>query len=208
MRSVIAYMPRKVLVTLALWLIAASVWAQNCADIRRFNFKSAAIHVVRADENELQTLFSSSRDEALTFRLRNGVALAYDDPALNSKKPDWRAELVMDREVHPEPAIWIRVIGIDDDHMTGTGTWRYILAFSCEKGHLVRKFQFTSEGVALKYLDNQTLQLTQLIWAETDSHADPSGRRELTYNWDTRIHKYRLAATNPGSDSQHAPDSK
>ncbi len=110
----------------------------------------------------------------------------------------------MDREAHPEPTIWIRVIELEDDHLTGTGTWHYLLAFSCEKGHLARKFQFSAEGVFLEHLDDQTLKLGQGIWTPTDSPADPSRRRELTYKWNTRVHQYRLISKTRPVDTRSA----
>lgn len=191
------HMLRIFLVGFAFCLTSDSVCAQTCKDVRHYDFKNSIIRVGAQDENELQTLNNSSRGDARVFRLKNGVGLTYNFPI--SKTPDWQAELVMDREAHPEPSIWIRVIALEDVHMTGTGTWRYILAFSCEDGRLVRKFQFTSEGVVLKYLDNETLQLTQAIWKPTDAHADPSEYRDLSYKWDSKVHQYRLAATDPRS---------
>lgn len=181
-----------------------SVWGQNCEDIRRFDFKNATIHVGKSDANELQALYNGPRGLALTYHLRDGIGLTNDFPQFNPKTADWKAELSMDREAHPEPTIWIRVIELEDDHLTGTGTWHYLLAFSCEKGHLARKFQFSAEGVFLEHLDDQTLKLGQGIWTPTDSHADPSRRRELTYKWNTRVHQYRLISKTRPVDTRSA----
>jgi hypothetical protein len=185
-------MLRMVLVALISSVLSISIWAQTCTDIRSFDFKNATIHVAEADRNESPTPFDSSRGLARTFHLRNGIALSYEDAAPNLGTPDWQTKLVFDRAVHPEPSIWIRVIGLEDDHMSGTGAWHYVLAFSCDKGHLARRFQFTSEGLKLSHLDDHTLQLDQAIWLSDDSHAEPSGHRELTYTWDARVHQYRL----------------
>ena len=203
-----AYMIRMLLVAFTFCLLSSSAWSQACADIRRFDFRNATIRVGSFDINKLTGVFNDSRGLALTFRLRNGVALTYEDPASKSETPDWQAELVVNREVHPEPSIWMRVIVLEDVHMTGTGTWRYIVAFGCEKGRLVQKFQFTSEGIYLKHLDNQALQLYQAIWLPTDSHADPSSHRELIYKWDARVHQYRLADSTSGNGAEQAPDEK
>ena len=203
-----AHMARMFLVALTFCLFSNCAWSQACTDIRRFDFRNATIHVGSFDTNKLTGLFNDSRGLALTFRLRNGVARTYEDPSSKSETPDWQAELVVDREVHPEPSIWMRVIVLEDVHMTGTGTWRYILAFGCDKGRLVQKFRFTSEGVYLKHLDNQTLQLYQAIWLPTDSHADPSSHRELIYKWDARVHQYHLADSTSGKGAEQAPDEK
>lgn len=201
-------MLRALFVLFAICLSSNSAWPQACADIRRFDFNNVNIHVGLSDRNELRTLYNDPRGLALTFRLRNGVALTYDDPFSKSKTLDWQAELDTNREVHPEPSVWIRVIKFEDVHVTGTGTWHYIMAFGCDKGHLVRKFQFTAEGVYLKHLDDETLQLYQGIWTPTDSHADPSRHRELTYKWDVRVHQYRLAAPFPVISGERMPGKK
>jgi hypothetical protein len=187
---------------------SASVWSQNCTDIRRFDFKNATIHVGKSDANELGALYNAPRGIALAFHLRDGVALTYDGSPPISNTPDWRAELVADREVHPEASIWIRVISLEDVHMTGTGTWIYVLGFGCERGHLIREFQFSSEGTMLKHLDNQSLQILQGIWSPTDAHADPSRRRELTFKWDAQVHRYRLATIRPGDSAKPPQNDK
>jgi hypothetical protein len=183
---------------------SASVRSQSCTDIRRFDFRNSTIHVGESDTNELQALYNAPRGLALTFYLRDGVGLTYDFPQSNPKAPDWRAELTTDREAHPEPKLWIRVIELVDDHLTGTGTWRYVLAFSCENGHLIRKFQFSAEGVFLEHLDDKTLQLGQGIWVPSDSHADPSHRRTLTFKWNVRLHQYSLSSETRQADAKPA----
>jgi hypothetical protein len=196
-------MMRTLFVVPAFCLLFNSALGQACSDIRHFDFKNATIHVGSADDNDLETLYNSSRAEALTFRLRNGVAETYDGSPVTSGVPDWRAELLQDHEVHPEASKWIRVIVLEEDHLAGTGTWHYVLAFGCNKGRLTRLFQFSAEGLSLEHMDDQTMELHQGIWTPTDSHADPSRQRALTYKWNTREHRYRRVATVSG-DGAHS----
>lgn len=195
-------MVRRLFVVLVFCLLLNSAQGQACSDIKRFDFKNAIIQVGSTDDNELPTLYNASRAEALTFHLKDGVAETYDGSPLESGVPDWRAELLQDRQAHPEPSTWIRVIVLEDNHLTGTGTWHYVLAFGCNTGRLARLFQFTAEGVSLGHLDDQTLELHQGIWTATDSHADPSRQRVLTYKWNAQQHRYRRVATVSGDDAK------
>jgi hypothetical protein len=192
---------------LALCLLSNSAWAQRCVDVRHFDFKNATIRVGTYDENELQTLFNSRSPFEYTFHLHDGIAYLSDDPG-SLKSHDWQVDLLEDREVHPDPRTWLHVIVLDRDHLTGTGTWYYVLAFSCNNGHLIRQFQFSSGGVILKSPDDQTLHLYQTIWALNDSHADPSGERELVYKWNAKEHRYRRVPTISGNGVKSVPDKK
>jgi hypothetical protein len=69
-----AQMTRTLFVLLAFCLLLNHAQGQHCSDIRHFDFKNATIHVGLTDDNELQTVYNSSRAEAHTFRLRDGVA--------------------------------------------------------------------------------------------------------------------------------------
>ena len=198
------------LAMLAFCLLSNSAWTQTCVDTRHVDFRNATIHVGPPDENELRTTYNEPHPDAFTFHLRNGVALiSYDDSPLKSAGPAWRAELLVDRTVHPDPSSWVRVLVIENDNLHGSSTWRYVLAFRCEKGNLVRLFQFCSEGVRLKHLESGTLQLYQAIWTSADFHTSPSKHREVSYRWDASEHQYRRAyASTPSDGAQWEPDER
>jgi hypothetical protein len=184
---------------LAFCLFSNSAWAQRCVDVRHFDFKNATIYTAPYDEG--------SHTGADSFRLRDGTAFLSEDP-LSSKSHDWQVDLLDDREVHPDPTTWLHVIVLDRDHLTGTGTWYYVMAFSCNNGRLIRRFQYSSEGVSLEHLDDQTLQLYQAIWAPTDSHASPSKHQELVYKWNAKEHRYRRVSTISGKGVKPFPVKK
>lgn len=200
----IAFMRRSAIAIAAMLLPWGFADAQACKDIRTFDFKNTTIHVGPNDQNKLPptiegpnaSAFNGPADAPDSFRLRDGTGLIYDDPN-SAETLEWRVDLISDRLVHPDPSIWLRVIYLDRDHLAGTGTWYYVMAFACEKGRLVREFQFSSLGLLLKHLDDQTIQLDQEIWEPEDAHVDPSKHRVLTYHWNAQEHRYRRMTTAP-----------
>lgn len=161
--------------------------AQSCSDIRSFDFKNATIITAARDDG--------SRQEVDSFHFQNGKGFTSDDPD-NPQEHDWQLELDSDHLVHPDPSMWLRVIEFDRDHITGTGDWYYVMAFTCRNGHLFRVFQYSSEGVSLKHLDGSNLELYDAVWALNDAHCCPSRHSEIVYQWDAGSHRYhRISMT-------------
>jgi hypothetical protein len=100
------------------------------------------------------------------------------------------------------------VIVLDKNHLTGTGDWRYVIAFGCANGSLVRLFEYGSEGVTLKHLTQQTMHLYQPIWAATDAHCCPGKHLEVLYKWNAQEHKYKRASSISGKGFAPLPDEK
>jgi uncharacterized protein (TIGR03435 family) len=96
------------------------------------------------------------------------------------------------------------VIVLDKDHLTGTGDWRYILAFDCRNGLLASVFQYAAEGVSLKHLSARKLVLNQAIWGMDDPHCCPSRHVELAYRWNALRHRYIRMSSNSGTVYAHA----
>jgi hypothetical protein len=173
--------------------------AQTCTDVRHFDFSNAAVQIAAKDEGG-----NSGSD---VFHLQGGVGFLSDDPS-SPKSRDWHLSLLVDRLEHPDSLTWIRVIVLDKDHITGTGDWHYILVFGCARGAIVRLFQYGSEGVILKHLNDQTLQLYQAIWATTDAHCCPSKHLEVAYKWNAQRHRYRRASAISNEGYERIPDEK
>lgn len=160
-------MMRRLALVFVLGAISGAVRAQTCRDIRSFDFRNASIPIAAQGDGS-----SSGPD---LFRLQNGRGFSSDDPG-SSQSHDWQLNLVADRLEHPDPSTWIRLIVVDRNHLTGTGDWRYVMAFHCQHGSLVSLLQYGSEGVELKHLSEQTLILDQAIWKKGDPHCCPSGK--------------------------------
>jgi hypothetical protein len=158
------------------------------------DFRNAAIRTGPAGANETRVLFGGAAPSPDGFELRHGMALLHDDPdASSSASPDWRIHLMLDRKIQPDTATWVRLIVLDEDHLTGTGAWQVVLAYACDRGKLVRLFQYSGEGVTVMNLNAAKLELYQAVWKPDDPHCCPSRHAELTYAWDAEVHRYRRA---------------
>ncbi|HEY6446471.1 MAG TPA: hypothetical protein VIY53_08430 [Acidobacteriaceae bacterium] len=185
------------LAQILLGLISMAAGAQTCTSIRQFDFRNSQIPIAARDASG-----ASSGPEL--FRLENGEGFISDDPD-DPQSHDWGLSLLADRLEHPDPSTWIRVIVVEKDHLTGSGDWRYVLAFACERGSLTSLFQFGEPGVVLDYVTGQTLELTQAIWGEGDAQCCPTRSRNLTYKWNPQRHRYDLSRSKPvpHSTAQH-----
>jgi hypothetical protein len=188
-------MLRPLLSLLPCVLFATSALSQICADIRTFDFKNATIQTGIKDENHIPpTAINGAQGEPEIFHLTSGSGFQSDDPE-NPNSHDWGLSLISDHPVHPDPSTWARVLEVERDHLTGTGTIDFILAFTCSHGRVTRIFQFSDEGVGLERFDDRHLVLGQTIWAPDDDHASPSLHRELFYKWNRSLHRYQLLRT-------------
>ncbi len=164
--------------------------AQTCADVKTFDFRNATIEVAARDDGGHAGVDS--------FHLRDGVAFTSDDPD-SPDAHDWRVNVVLDRTVHPEAQTWLRVLVLEKDHLTGSGSWYYVLAFGCRNGKVSRVFQYVSLNVSLQHLDDAEIDLHQAVRLPGDSQAEPSWHCDLVYRWSAAEHRYIRAARNCGA---------
>jgi hypothetical protein len=177
-------MHRILLLILAVLSTWNSAQAQGCGSVRRFDFGNANINIAAKDDG--------GHSGSAVFHLHDGEAFLSDDPD-SVQSHDWEVKLVLDRVVHLDSSDWIRVIVFDKNHLTGTGDWRYIMAFGCKDNSLVRLFQYGSEGVTLKHLDPQELRLYQAVWAPDDARFCPTRHAEILYKWNPRERRFDRA---------------
>lgn len=185
-------MPR-LFAPIILSLISIAAGAQTCSSIRNFNFRNSDIPIAARDASGV-----SSGPEL--FRLQNGTGFVSDDSD-NPQSHDWGLNLLADRLEHPDPSTWIRVVVVDKNHLTGTGDWQYVIAFDCKGGSLTSLFQFGQEGVMLKDVTDQTLELYQAIWDKDDAHCCPSRHMDLKYKWSPLRQRYDLASSRSAPNS-------
>jgi hypothetical protein len=199
-------MVRLVILVIGSYLFSGSAWAQACTDIGKIDFRNSIIPTSSHDENELQTLFNEASDLGSPFDMRDGKAFP-DSPDQNS--PEWEAELLVDRLINPDSSTWIRILVVENSHLKGPGSWRFVLGVSCRDGHVIPVFRFSAEGVTLRHLDTRAILLYQAIWTHDDSHASPSLHREVRYEWNKEQHRFiRASASTPSAGAVFQPDEK
>jgi hypothetical protein len=156
---------------------------QACSDIRSFDLRNATISSSSA---------GGSTGGHSVFHFQNGKAFIDDDSvSVNSQTHDWELEITSNVLIHPDFSTWLRVITFDRTHLTGTGTWNYVMAFTC-KQQLIQVFEYSGLYLRLTHLDKQTLVLEQEIRKKNDPYCCPTGRQQITYRWDPEAHSYFL----------------
>ena len=152
-----------------------NVAAQRCSDITTVDFRNSTVTSVR------------DVDEPLGFR--DGV---FDEmaPRSPSGPVEWRYEIAHDTTVHPDPQTTIRFIEMFKDHLSGTGSWEYLIGFRCSDGVVRNVFQQAGEGMRVVSLSPDTLHLGFVVWKQGDSHANPSGEKDRWFSWNTSSNTY------------------
>jgi len=183
-------MVRPLLIAVLLGIASGAARAQACRDIRQFDFRNAAIPVAARDE-------AGDDSGPDSFSLHYGKGFESDGlPGAH----DWSLELLSDQLEHPDPSTWIRVIVVDMDHVTGSGDWRYVMAFTCKNGSLDSVFPYGAPGVALERLTERTMKLYVAVETESDPECCPSGHKDIAYRSNAQRHRYRKVSsiTGPG----------
>jgi len=94
----------------------------------------------------------------------------------------WIATLLSNTLIQPTPGVNLRVAEISGSN-TGTRTTSYILVLGCEKGKLLRLFQFSDSRLEDVQVSDNTFSFTQELWRRNDSHCCASKRAIHTYVW-------------------------
>jgi len=187
-------LPRTLLALISFSAFSTYCFAQSCADIGKVDFRNVRIMIAgkSADHNELTT-YNNEPTGKYHFNMRHGVAHHWDggdiedpgflDYADKDRPPDWEAKIVLDKVVTPPRASAVRFIQLEDEHLTGTGEWFYVLGFTCYARKLKRVFQFTSRGVTLRAVNDDSFILEHGVWQKGDPEMGPSSMRRLRYQW-------------------------
>ena len=183
-------MQRLALVMAACSVFASVSRAQTCTDVKTFDFRNATIQVASRIVRDPSAVDS--------FPLRDGVAFTSDDPD-SPDAHDWRVKLILDRTVHPESDTWLRVLELEKDHLTGSGSWYYVLAFDCRKGNVERVLQYGSLNMSLRHLDDTEIDLHQAVRLPEGSGGEPNWHCDVIYRWSSTDHAYGRPARNCGA---------
>jgi len=190
-----------ILFRLALLILLGSLLgdAQTCDDIRAFDFRNATIHSASFDDNELASLFNSSRH--FNFQFKNGVADLYiRGHQYQDGIPEARAKIVADEVAVVPDGPTVRFLQLNWEHLKGTGSFAAVIGLTCSNGEAKPIFQFSADAVTFAIGPGDHLEIQQDIWTDKDAHCCPSQRRKIYYGWSAdqrRFQRLRVDGPNP-----------
>jgi hypothetical protein len=162
-----------------LLLITGFAQAVSCPEIGKIDFKNAAIRV--------------NRYEIVKFA--GGRACTSDGTDIN--KCDWAWTIREDRRLNPESGRQLRMLILNADHRTGSGTWDYVTIFTCKNGKveslLENRYLF---GGKVRILNDRQFVVTSAHWRKGDAECCPSRRKQEFFTWSPKDQNYTLRNTN------------
>ncbi len=172
--------------------------SEPCQSIQKLDFRNKTIDL-GAESSDLnpfpQGNFNGPASGAPVLQMKNGSAKTWDTPdgrlgVAESAHPDWRATIHSDRYIHPLSSAGIRLLVVEDDHETGSGSWTYILGYTCAKSEVVQVFRLTGQALRLVDADNQGIRASLFV-RESDSSTSPGKLKTLKFEWDPANVRYR-----------------
>lgn len=174
--------------------------ASQCRDISKIDFANRT--VVLSSVRSRPTLGegpSAASAPPQIFHFQKGVSLENDgdtSPAgTHPAAPDWRTTITQDVTVRPKGSSAIRFLTLFRNHLTGTGSWVYLVGFACSGGHIRQVFQKSGVAMRVVQVSPTQLQLSAPVWKRSDPACCPSGRKKLIYDWIPSDHRYTLHAS-------------
>lgn len=107
----------------------------QCLDIAKVDFANRTLTV------------TTSRAQQV-FHFRHGASLEFEGS--KQKKPGWRTTIRHDVVVKPEGSNAIRFLTLFRNHLTGSGSWTYLVGLQCKGGLIHQVFQ--SSGVFMRVI--------------------------------------------------------
>lgn len=158
---------------------AAGVAAQPCQTVGAVDFRNAVISATAPPLPE------STLDRR--FRFTNGI---FDETEEPGGTVEWRYRISKDLMVHPDLDTTIRFLQISGEHLRGTGTRNYVMAFRCVEGQVNKVFQSAGEGLVLTFATSDLLQLSSPVWKNSDARCCPSEEKKTSLLWDNASGRY------------------
>jgi hypothetical protein len=155
----------------------ASVAEPKCTDISSIDFKNSDIVL----------------EDDIPLHFKNGKFTEFGDVFFDNGKetvlegaphtPEWEDNFTDDFILRPIQDVTIRVLVITRDHVGGTGTGTYSVAYVCDRGRLKRVHKESHDGGGFQKISESQVSITYGVWKEKDPHCCPSMTRKDTYTW-------------------------
>ncbi|HUZ45369.1 MAG TPA: LppP/LprE family lipoprotein [Terriglobia bacterium] len=172
---------KRTLITIVVFGFLPSIArAARCTDIAKVNFADGTLAVAGIH----QTM--------QIFHFHHGVSLEYEG---GDKKPDWRTTIRHDVVVKPEASRAVRFLTLFRNHLTGSGSWTYLVGLACSGGHVQQVFQSAGVYMQVVKISPMLVQVSMPVWKPADPTCCPSEKKEVRYTWEAKTHRYVLART-------------
>jgi len=191
-------MAKSIALMLILVSICATALAAQCTDIAKVDFANRTLTGAGIPQTAApgKSTFSSPAAEQV-FHFHHGVSLEYK----GGKKPAWRTTIQQDVVVKPERSVTIRFLTLFRNHLTGSGSWTYLVGLACSGGRVQQVFHSSGMFMRVAKISPERVQVSMPVWKPSDPACCPSARKELRYPWDPKTHRYTLARPDPLSRS-------
>lgn len=171
---------KKILISVfLLTLLPSMTLAAGCTDIAKVNFANRTI-----------VIGGNGQVSEQVFHFHHGVALEFEG---GDKRPDWRTTITRDVTVKPEASKGIRFLMLFRDHLSGSGSWTYLVGLACSGGRVRQVFQAGGVYMRVIEISPERVQVSKPVWKSVDPVCCPSESKELCYAWDARKRHYVLA---------------
>jgi len=164
----------------------------SCKNIADFNFGNSILTMGGTGLTIRQeySLFNSPAHKE-RFAFRNGIALQWLVPEEhNPQRPDFRITIDRDQLVHPTGSSGVKILIVQMDHLTGTGSFQYLAAYDCRERQLHKLLDVSGEGVKFLSASNDRIQLTLFLWSDADAHCCPSKKADVMFQWSPKRQAY------------------
>ena len=179
----------------------ASTLAAQCTDIAKVDFANRTLTVVGIPQAEAPSKGTFAGPAVKQgFRFHHGVSLEFE--GRKGKKPDWQTTIRQDVVVKPEGSRAIRFLALFRNHLTGSGSWTYLIDWECFGGRIQQVFQSSGMFMRVITISPELVQISMSVWKPADPACCPSARKELRYTWNPHTRRYTLAQPRPISRSR------
>ena len=184
-----------------------AIAAVSCRDIARVDFHNQVI-LARSDSGKPDYGVFNGPGPGGPLRMRDGVFLQWDlTPGMwamlspeereeTNRKPDWKTTIQQDVTLHLTATTDVRLLVLDQVHLTGTGSFTYIFGFQCAAGSLRKVFEASGEGVNLKRTTKNDMEISVGIWGKIDAHCCPRREVLLRYHWAPSLRRFVRESSN------------
>ena len=147
--------------------------AGRCSDVTKLDVRNLTIRTAQRE-----------------FAFHKGIAINSDGfQAPEQSTPDWKAEIVEDKIIHPTPNVVVRFLVIHDSHESGSGWQIYATGLVCAAGKLHEVFHRDGMSLDVDRLDSTTINVSLNVIPGKPT------RKHFSYTWDLNTSKYLLSST-------------